>query len=109
MSNSNLKFYWNGVKANGGKLQLAHYSKGNYTPESGLCNDTITVYGRHYNSFSAEVRAAFTVVNNSDSMTDYFEQDRIRVAPEHPLYAQVRAAYDKQDAHRDRMCTRRGL
>ena len=38
------------------------------------------------NHFPAEVRAAFTIENNSDAMTDYFEGDSIRLLPSHPLY-----------------------
>lgn len=37
--------------------------------------------------FPAEIRAALVVENNSDSRTDYFEADTIRLLPGHPLYA----------------------
>jgi hypothetical protein len=50
--------------------------------------------------FTAAIQQAFVVTNGTDTMTDYFEKDRIRVAPAHPLYAQVKAAYDAQTAHR---------
>ena len=93
-----LKFYWNGIKENGGKLQRAWYSFGN------LINypaDTITIYGRDYTSFSPEVQKAFEVQNDSDSQTDYFEQDRIRVTSDHLLYPQVFAAYRAHKAHSD--------
>lgn len=40
----------------------------------------------------------FTVENDSDPMTDYFENDSIRVAPTHPLYAAVNAAWEAQEA-----------
>ena len=43
---TSLKFYWNGIKANDGKLQRAHYSIGGYTRESGLSEDTITIYNK---------------------------------------------------------------
>lgn len=91
-----LKFYWNGIKENGGKLQRAWYSYGN------LLNypaETITIYGRDYASFSPEIQKAFTIENDSDMMTDYFEQDRIRVRPDHPLYAEVFATYQKAQTH----------
>lgn len=105
-----LKFFWNGIKANGGKLQRCHYS------DSQLINHpagTLTIYARDYERFSAEVREHFQVQNDSDSMTDYFENDRIRVAPEHPLYAQVIDALNKQKAHGERRhakyCQRHGI
>jgi len=91
-----LKFYWNGIKANGGKLQRCFYSDG------ALLNSpkgTITIYGRDYSGFSAEVRGAFKVENDSDMMTDYFEQDRIRVTPDHPLYAKVLDAMKAREEH----------
>lgn len=94
-----LKFYWNGIKENGGELQRAHYSIG------ALLNHpagTITIYGRDYKSFSAGIQAAFNVENASDMRTDYFEQDHIRVEPSHPLYAQVHAAWVAHDGHNKR-------
>jgi len=82
-----LKFFYNGIKASDGKLQKCSYSKGySHDPQA------ITIYARNYNRFCKEIRAQFTVENNTDSMTDYFEEDRIRVNADHPLYAQVAAA-----------------
>lgn len=91
-----LKFYWNGIKENGGTLQGASYSDGQ------LVNHpvgTITIYGKRYRGFSASVHAAFKVENDTDMQTDYFENDRIRVEPSHPLYAQVVVALTAQKAH----------
>jgi beta-N-acetylglucosaminidase len=90
-----MKFMWNGIKVNG-KLYRAFFSLGAllHHPEG-----TITIYGRDYTSFPAEVRAAFTVENHSDGMTDYFEEDYIRVTPDHPLYAIVKAAHAANEAH----------
>lgn len=36
--------------------------------------------------FPAEIREYFTVENNSDMRTDYFESDCIRLLPGHELY-----------------------
>lgn len=41
--------------------------------------------------FPIEVRNAFTIENNSDMMTDYFEADCIRLVSSHPLHAAVAA------------------
>jgi hypothetical protein len=95
-----LKFFYNGIKADGGKLEKCHYSAGPYTPESKLSDDTISITAREYVRFTAAIQQAFVVTNGTDTMTDYFEKDRIRVAPAHPLYAQVKAAHDAQTAHR---------
>lgn len=42
--------------------------------------------------FPAEFKAALTVENNSDSMTDYFEIDCIRLMPVHALYESAKNA-----------------
>jgi hypothetical protein len=97
---TDLRFVWNGIKVGTqGKLQRAQYSDGI------LCNrpvGTITIYARDYGGFSAEVAAAFTIQNDTDSQTDYFEKDRIRVTPDHPLYAAVKTAMDARRRHYER-------
>lgn len=89
-------FFWNGIKdGRGAKLQRAHYSMGqliNY--QAG----TITIYGRDYSGFSEKVRECFAVQNDTDTQVDYFDKDTIRVIPQHPLYAAVKAAFDAQQA-----------
>ena len=91
-----IQFFWNGIKVNGGKLQRCYYSDG------ALVNSpagTITLYAKDYSGFSAEVAETFTVKNDSDSQTDYFEKDRARVEPSHPLYGQVWKALQLREAH----------
>lgn len=101
------KFLWNGIKVNNGTLQKATYNKGCYTPASGLPDGTITLYAKHYTGFTREVWEAFDVQNDSDSMTDYFETDRIRVKPDHPLYTEVLAACQASDDHYRKMQAKR--
>lgn len=85
-------FFWNGIKdAKGAKLQRCHYSESSLRS---LPAGTLTIYARDYARFSAKVRACFAVENDSDSQVDYFDNDRIRVIPSHPLYAKVKAAMD---------------
>jgi hypothetical protein len=84
-----LKFFYNGVKTSSGRLEKAHYGAGPYTPESGLSDDTITITAREYMRFSPEIQAAFVVVNHTDTMSDFFDKDRIRVRPSHALYPEV--------------------
>jgi hypothetical protein len=98
------KFLWNGIKVDNGKLQRGSYSIGNLIghPEA-----TITIYARNYSGFSAAVWEAFDVQNDSDGMTDYFETDRIRVRPDHPLYSQVVKAAEAAHAHSDKMQAKR--
>jgi hypothetical protein len=85
-------FYWNGIKDHkGAKLQKVFYSLGNLRNHP---DATITIYGRGYEGFSAKVRECFAVQNDTDTQVDYFDNDRIRVIPSHPLYAAVKAAHD---------------
>jgi hypothetical protein len=91
-----IKLYWNGIKENGGNLQRCFYSDGkliNY-PEG-----TLTIYGRDYKPFSQGVGAVFSVTNDTDIQTDYIVQDVIRVQPNHPMYAEVKAAHDLAQQH----------
>jgi hypothetical protein len=94
-----LKFYYNGIKASDGKLQKCSYSIGNLIAKYPAM--TITIRAKNYNSFSSEVAAEFTIKNDSDGMTDYFENDCIRVLPDHPLYNDVLAAAQKANARKD--------
>lgn len=98
-------FYWNGLKDHkGAPLQKSFYSGGELHryPEG-----TLSIYARDYTGFSAQVREAFAVENDSDSMTDYFQKDSIRVIPSHPLYPQVLAALNAQSAHQERRAAKR--
>lgn len=85
-----LRFFWNGIKVDGGKLQKATIH----------INDRgeITIYGKHYIDFSREIAEALTVVNHTDSQSDYFCNDRITVSPGHPLYEEVKVAALKAEA-----------
>jgi hypothetical protein len=89
-----LRFFWNGIKGSDGKLQSAIYSDGELLRYPA---GTISIYAK--SRFEGDVKTHFTVENDSDMMTDYFEPDRIRVAPSHPLYAQVKQACEARKAH----------
>jgi hypothetical protein len=43
-------------------------------------------------AFPEEMVKELKVENNSDSMTDYFESDCVRLLPGHPLYEMAKAA-----------------
>ena len=95
-----LKFVWNGIKEDG-KLHRAHYSKGYLKNQP---EDTITIYARDYDDFPQD--PDLIVENNSDSMTDYFEKDRIRVTPSNKYYDEIHQAYLKQEAHNTKRANR---
>lgn len=97
-----IKFFWNGIKTNKGKLQSCHYSIGNYTEESGIPEDTITIYKSRRDGalrFNKEISKFFNVKNDSDPQCDYFETDSIRVYSNHTLYSEVKKALEKRQAH----------
>ena len=70
-----IKFYWNGIKVDGGRLISCTY---------GIDGDNVRMYASKYNSKLPG--RYFDVENYSDSMTDYFEYDHATITPEHPLY-----------------------
>lgn len=98
-----IRFLWNGLKT-GDKigLQRAWYSRGEYGPASKIPAGSIVIYAKEYKRFSAEVRENMDVRNDSDSMSDYFENDRIVVTPDHKLFAKVDAAEKLQQAHQEK-------
>ena len=93
-----IKFYYNGLKINGGNLQRCFYCNGDYTAKTGIPQGTITIYCRDYR-FSKEVHEFFTVKNESDLIIDYFESDSILVRPDNALYPEVLKALE---AHQKR-------
>lgn len=75
-----IRFYWNGIKVDGGRLIPCHYS---------IDGESVTIYARDYKELPREY---FDVVNNSDIMTDYFEDDRTTLDENNPLYKYARYA-----------------
>ena len=81
-----IKFLETAIKDSNNKRFKVRYSLGeliNY-PEG-----TITIYEKDYERFSQEIRDTFKVENNTDSQSDYFETDTIRVLPTHPRYSEI--------------------
>ena len=87
---SSVKFYWNGIKVNGGDRLI----KCGYAWNA----DSVTIYARDYDSLPRDI---FDVVNASDPYTDYFENDRATLKEDHPLYKYARYAALKAQAHAD--------
>ena len=88
-----VQFMYNGIKVDG-KLYKASYS------DAKLCRypeGTITIYGKRYRALPPI--PGLNVTNNSEIMTDYFENDSIRVEPDNPWYPQVQEACAKERVH----------
>lgn len=75
-----IRFYWNGIKVDGGRLIPCHYF---------IDSESVTIYAKNYKNLPREY---FEVVNNSDSMTDFFEDDSTTLDKNHPLYKFARHA-----------------
>ena len=86
MTNS-IRFYWNGIRINGERALIkCHYSLDNHTEHP----ECVTIYADSYSHCLPS--DLFPVENESDSYTDYFEDDRATLTPEHPLYKYARYA-----------------
>lgn len=83
-----IKFFHNGIRVNGSReLCKVFYSiDGRHDGKPG-----VMIYERSNNYNVRIPRDLFGVVNDSDSMTDYFENDRAAVFADHPLYGFIRA------------------
>ena len=82
-----IRFFWNGIKVNGGKLIRCFY----FTDSR---SDSVTISARDYDHLPRDL---FTVKNETDLYTDYFDSDRATLTPAHPLYKYARAAAIKAD------------
>lgn len=83
-----VRIYWNGIKIDGGKLIKCGYSLDNNADNA----PSVSIYAKNYVDLP---RGLFDVENNSDSYTDYFENDHAFLTPEHPLYKYFRFAAAK--------------
>ena len=94
---SSIKFFYNGLRLNGSRtLCRVGYSLD-------LDAQTVTIYARSGETLPREL---FTVENDTDLYTDYFDDDRATLTPAHPLYkfaayAAARADLRRQNARAD--------
>ena len=69
-----IKFYWNGIKVDGGRLIPCYF----WAQEN-----AVIISAKDYNHLPREY---FAVKNDTDIYTDYFDSDSTTLTPEHPLY-----------------------
>ena len=91
-----IKFMWNGIKVDG-QLYKCWYSSSKLV---GYPEGTITIYGKQYQDLP--MIEGLAIENDSDLMTDYFENDRVRVTPDNKWYEEVRKACDKLNQHNNK-------
>lgn len=77
-----IRFFYNGIKVNGGKLIRCFY----FTDSK---SDAVTISARDYADLPRDM---FKVKNETDLYTDYFDSDSATITPAHPLYKYARAA-----------------
>lgn len=92
---NHVRIYWNGIKIDSGKLIRCGYSLNNNADNA----PSVSIYARDYEHLPRDL---FTVENDSDSYSDYFEEDHAHLTPEHPLYKYFRYAAEKAQARLDR-------
>lgn len=73
-----VKFYYNGIKVDGGRLIPCHFW---------FDENSVSFSVKGCNSLPREY---FTVKNNSDPYSDYFDDDHTTLTAEHPLYKYAR-------------------
>lgn len=87
-----IKFMYNGIKIDG-KLVKGSWGANGYTNGAKYC-----FYADSY--YCPELRGLFTVRNDSDMMTDYFEKDSIFFFDGGEYTEQAAAAYKNQELKR---------
>lgn len=96
-----LKIFYNGFKVSGGNFQkfgkLQRYWISNSNRIDG--KKGFTIYARDYEGFSKEVRDYFSVVNNTEIQTDYFEKDKIFVEAGSKYFNEINEAFNKGQNH----------
>lgn len=85
----NIKFYWNGIKVDGGKLTKCYFWTDDKT-------GAVTISARDYDHLPRDL---FDVKNETDLYTDYFDDDRATLDPSHPLHKYAAFAAYKAKIH----------
>jgi len=83
-----IRIYWNGIKIDGGRLIRCGYSLDNNADHA----PSVSIYAKDYNGLPRDL---LPVENDSDSYTDYFEEDHAYITLDHPLYKYFRYAAAK--------------
>lgn len=79
-----VKFLKKGIRVDG-QYHPAWYSIGG----RGDGKNIITIYAKNYGRFGIGASKEFLVENDTDTMTDYFDTDKIRIPENHPRYQEA--------------------
>lgn len=92
MKTTSIKFYYNGLRLNGSRaLVKCSYSIDNSRRTASPC---VTICADRGGRIPRDL---FPVENDTDIMTDYFDNDRATITADHPLYPFARAAAVKYE------------
>lgn len=92
MKTNSIKFYYNGLRLNGSRaLVKCSYSIDNSRRTASPC---VTICADRGGSLPRDL---FPVENDTDIMTDYFDNDHTTITADHPLYPFARAAAVKYE------------
>lgn len=92
MKTTSIKFYYNGLRLNGSRTLIkCSYSIDNSRRTASPC---VTICADRGGSLPRDL---FPVENDTDIMTDYFDNDRATITADHPLYPFARAAAVKYE------------
>lgn len=83
-----IKLLKHSIKSGGNKARV-WYSRGPVllAPDFKTTGDCVTIYEKDY---SRELHKIFAdAINDTDSMTDYFEESKVRIFPSNPLFAEA--------------------
>lgn len=105
------RYHFNGIKIDGGPLSKGHWSftRSWTTVTDRVIPNQLTLYGKDLNDFDPAVSKLFTVENDTDGMTDYYEDDRIRIPADHPEFPAAIQAWAKQQERAAKQLDRRHL
>ena len=102
MSQTSIKFFWNGMKLNGSKkLIKGYWSYGKQLLiKGGVVNCAhIAFYKDSYEHLDKEIKDLFNVQNGSDSMSDYFETDHFKITKTNKFWNEILSAAIKAKEH----------
>lgn len=105
-----IKFFYNGMKVDVGKLIKGGWSyQAEHIDFGGrVYPECVRFYLRSYRGLPSEARVFFDdIQNDTDSQSDYFETDRVVIMPEHPLFEAAKAAVQADKDHWDAVLARR--
>lgn len=84
-----LKFLKHGIRYQGKYIPVWYSESATY----GMPEGTITIYARNYGK---ELPTELNPTNDTDSMTDYFDTDKARIAPSNKYYAEIKKIMEQK-------------